>query len=116
MSTTPVSPKLTHGANFAGYATLGLTILDSFTPDSFAFLGKYAPLAYGAVIGAAYALGVYLKEDPLRTAGAQAEADAQAQAKTESLGDNTAPVVGDASAAPTDVLASLANSIKPPTP
>ena len=109
---TPISPKLTHGANFAGYATLGLTILSGITPDSLTFLGKYAPLAYGAVIGASYALGAYLKEDPLRTAGAQAEA----AAVTKGTEESQSPVVGDASAAPADVLASLADSIKPPTP
>ena len=110
---TPISPKLTHGANFAGYATLGLTILDTLTPDSFSFLGKYAPLAYGAVIGASYALGVYLKEDPLRTKGAQREADAQAPSRPE---ESQAPVVGAVSSDPADVLANLADSIKPPTP
>ena len=65
---TPVSPKVTAGANWAGYATMALTLLSSITPDSLAFLGKWAPAAYGLVVGGSYALGAYLKEDPLRTA------------------------------------------------
>ena len=73
MAATPVSPKVTAGANWATYATLGLTILDGLTPDTFAFLGRYAPLAYGAVVGASYALGAYLKADPLRAPAAAAD-------------------------------------------
>ena len=36
------------------------------------FLGPYAPLAYGLIVGATYALGAYMKRDPLREAGAVA--------------------------------------------
>ena len=72
---TPVSPKVTAGANWAAYATLLLTLLSTVTPDSLDFLGKYSPIAYGLVVGASYALGAYLKADPLRDAG-QASAGA----------------------------------------
>jgi hypothetical protein len=67
---TPVSPKVTSGATWATLATLALTVLTVITPDMLAFLGPYAPLAYGLVVGATYALGAYLKRDPLREAGA----------------------------------------------
>jgi len=66
---TPVSPKVVAGANWSGYATLILTLLNTITPDSLAFLGHLAPLAYGVVIGGAYAIGAYLKTDPAREAG-----------------------------------------------
>lgn len=69
---TPVSPKVTAGANWAAYATLALTLLSTVTPDMLAFLGPYAPLAYGLIVGITYALGAYLKPDPLRDAGAEA--------------------------------------------
>jgi len=68
--TTPVSPKVKAGANWAAYATLALTLLSTLTPGSLDFLGKFAPLAYGVVVGATYALGAFLKADPLRDAGA----------------------------------------------
>lgn len=64
--TTPVSPKVKAGANWAGYATLLLTLLSTLTPDSLSFLGHLAPAAYGVVVGGTYALGAYLKADPLR--------------------------------------------------
>jgi hypothetical protein len=70
MASTPVSPKVTAGANWAGYATLILTLLNSVTPDMLSGLGKWSPLVSGLVVGLSYALGAYLKEDPLRTAGA----------------------------------------------
>lgn len=77
MANTPVSPKVKAGANWAGYATLALTLLSTITPDSLSFLGHLAPLAYGVVIGGTYALGAYLKADPLRKADpAQPVADA----------------------------------------
>jgi hypothetical protein len=66
MATTPVSPKVKAGANWAAYATLALTLLSTVTPDNLAFLGAYAPLAYGVVIAGTYAIGAYLKADPLR--------------------------------------------------
>jgi len=72
MATTPVSPKVKAGANWAAYATLALTLLSTLTPGSLDFLGKFAPLAYGVVVGATYALGAFLKADPLREAGAVA--------------------------------------------
>jgi len=68
--TTPVSPKVKAGANWAAYATLALTLLSTLTPGSLDFLGKFAPLAYGVVVGATYALGAFLKADPLRDAAA----------------------------------------------
>ena len=70
MANTPVSPKVKAGANWAAYATLALTLLSTLTPGSLDFLGKFAPLAYGVVVGATYALGAFLKADPLRDAGA----------------------------------------------
>jgi hypothetical protein len=70
MANTPVSPKVTAGANWAAYATLALTLLSTLTPGSLDFLGKFAPLAYGVVVGATYALGAFLKADPLRQAPA----------------------------------------------
>jgi hypothetical protein len=70
MTNTPVSPKVKAGANWAAYATLALTLLSTLTPGSLDFLGKFSPLAYGVVVGATYALGAYLKSDPLRDAGA----------------------------------------------
>ncbi|WP_284984317.1 hypothetical protein [Arthrobacter sp. efr-133-TYG-118] len=73
MANTPISPKVSAGANAAAYATLVLTLLDSLAPDSFAFLGKLQPLAYGVVIGGSYALRAWLKADPLRDAGAAAQ-------------------------------------------
>jgi len=72
--TTPVSPKVKAGANWAAYATLALTLLSTLTPGSLDFLGKFAPLAYGVVVGATYALGAFLKADPLRDAGSVATA------------------------------------------
>jgi hypothetical protein len=65
---TPVSPKVKAGANCAGYATLILTLLSTLTPDSLSFLGHLAPAAYGVVVGGTYAIGAYLKADPLRAA------------------------------------------------
>ena len=70
MASTPVSPKVTAGANWAAYATLALTLLSTITPDSLSFLGVYSPLAYGLIVGGTYALGAYLKADPLRQAPA----------------------------------------------
>jgi len=81
MTTTPVSPKVTAGANWAAYATLALTLLSTLTPGSLDFLGKFAPLAYGVVVGSTYALGAFLKADPLRQAPAdQAAATSPAEA------------------------------------
>jgi uncharacterized membrane protein len=74
MPNTPVSPKVKAGANWAAYATFALTLLSTITPSNLSFLGAYAPLAYGVVIGATYAVGAYLKADPLRDAGAASEA------------------------------------------
>lgn len=65
----PISPKLPAGGVWAGFATLALALLANITPGQLAFLGPEAPLAYGVVIGGAFALGVYRKEDPLRAAG-----------------------------------------------
>lgn len=65
---TPISPKVTTGGIWAGYATLLLALLNTVTPDSLAFLGHLAPLGYGVVIGGSYALGAFLKADPLRVA------------------------------------------------
>lgn len=74
---TPVSPKVYAGARWAAYATLALTLLTAVTPDMLAFLGPYAPLVYGGVVGLTYALRAYLKPDPLRDYGAAvAAADA----------------------------------------
>lgn len=73
MANTPVSPKVKAGANWAAYATLALTLLSTLTPDSLGFLGHLAPLAYGVVVGATYALGAYLKADPLRASDAPAD-------------------------------------------
>jgi hypothetical protein len=39
------------------------------------FLGKWAPAAYGVIVGASYAVGAYLKEDPLRTSSAPVATD-----------------------------------------
>ncbi|MDQ0241147.1 hypothetical protein [Arthrobacter bambusae] len=80
MANTPISPKVTAGANAAAYATLLLTLLDSLAPDSLAFLGKLQPIAYGVVIGGSYALRAFLKADPLRDAGAAAQAAVAAPA------------------------------------
>lgn len=70
--TTPVSPKVKAGANWAILATLALTVLSSVTPEMLDFLGNWAPLAYGGVVGATYALGAYMKRDDLRDYGALA--------------------------------------------
>lgn len=83
MANTPISPKVTAGANAAAYATLLLTLLDSLAPDSLAFLGKLQPIAYGVVIGGSYALRAFLKADPLRDAGAAAQAAAPAPGGVE---------------------------------
>lgn len=72
MSKTPVSPKVTAGGVWAGYATLLLALLSTVTPDSLAFMGHLAPLGYGVVIGGSYALGAFLKTDPLRAPAAAA--------------------------------------------
>lgn len=71
VSTTPVSPKVKAGANWAAYATLLLTLLTSITPDMLDFMGAYAPLGYGLVVGLSYAVGAYLKRDALRDVGAE---------------------------------------------
>lgn len=77
---TPVSPKVISGANWSGYATLILTLLGYITPDMLGFLGHFAPLAYGLVVGASYAIGAYRKADPARDAGFAALAAQLAQA------------------------------------
>ncbi|USL85093.1 portal protein [Arthrobacter phage SWEP2] len=69
---TPVSPKVKSGANWAAIATLVLTVLTTITPEMLDFLGKWAPLAYGAVVGGSYAIAAYLKSDDLRDYGALA--------------------------------------------
>lgn len=82
---TPTSPKVKAGAAWSAYASLGLTVLGTITPESLAFLGPYAPLAYGLVIGGSYALGSYLKEDALRTEGARALAEKEAPSSSASI-------------------------------
>lgn len=69
---TPVSPKVTSGANWAAYSGFILTILNMITPDMLAPLGHWAPLVYCGISGLAFAAGAWRKEDPLRTAGAKA--------------------------------------------
>jgi hypothetical protein len=96
MATTPVSPKVKAGANWAAYATLALTLLSTVTPDNLAFLGAYAPLAYGVVIAGTYAIGAYLKADPLRE-----PAPAPAPAPEVTAPEVTAPVVIAPEVAPT---------------
>jgi hypothetical protein len=64
--TTPISPKVTAGANWSFIAALVVSFLNSITPDMLAPLGKWTPLVYMLVSGAAFALGAYLKTDPLR--------------------------------------------------
>lgn len=78
MASTPISPKVTAGANWAAYATLALTLLGNITPESLSFLGQWAPLVYGLVIAGTYSIGAYLKADPLREAGVAAVAAAAA--------------------------------------
>lgn len=68
---TPTSPKVTSGAVWSLITTLLLSLVNSATPDSLAVFGKYEPLVSGVLAIAAFAAGAYLKEDPLRTAGAQ---------------------------------------------
>jgi hypothetical protein len=63
MTSTPISPKVTSGATWALVASLASMV----PPDMLAPLGRYQPLAYMLISGLAYALGAYLKEDPLRT-------------------------------------------------
>lgn len=93
MATTPVSPKVKAGANWAAYATLALTLLSTITPDSLSFLGAYSPLAYGVVIGGTYALGAYLKADPLRQAPADPAPDGKpAETPTAPVSTPAAPV------------------------
>jgi hypothetical protein len=67
---TPASPKVLSGGTWAAFATMALALANSITQDSLSFLGPWAPLVYGLIIGLSYALGAYLKEDPLRTEGA----------------------------------------------
>jgi hypothetical protein len=100
MANTPISPKVIAGANAAGYATLVLTLLDSLAPDSFAFLGKLQPLAYGIVIAGSFALRAFLKADPLREAGAAALAAAEALTAAASPASDTPPVPQSAPVAP----------------
>jgi len=100
MTNTPVSPKVKAGANWAAYATLALTLLSTLTPGSLDFLGKFAPLAYGVVVGATYALGAYLKADPLRAAPADT-ATVDAPAAPPSVYPATA--VAEAEAVPVEV-------------
>jgi len=100
MTNTPVSPKVKAGANWAAYATLALTLLSTLTPGSLDFLGKFAPLAYGVVVGATYALGAYLKADPLRAAPADA---ATADAPTAPPSVYPATAVAEAEAVPVEV-------------
>jgi hypothetical protein len=49
------------GANWASYATLGLTLLNSITPDMLSGLGKWEPLVTGAIVIASYVLGSVAK-------------------------------------------------------
>lgn len=67
---TPVSPKVASGATWAVLATLAMTVLTAITPDMLAFMGPYAPLAYGLVVALASGLAAYMKRDPLREVGA----------------------------------------------
>ena len=97
MATTPVSPKVKAGANWAAYATLALTLLSTITPDGLAFLGRYSPLAYGLVVGGTYALGAYLKADPLRQAPAE-PAPAASPADTPAAPASTYPAAAVAAA------------------
>lgn len=100
MANTPVSPKVKAGANWAAYATLALTLLSTLTPGSLDFLGKFAPLAYGIVVGATYAIGAYLKSDPLR-----AEPADPAATETPAAPPSVYPgaAVAEAEAAPVEV-------------
>lgn len=66
---TPISPKVLSGANWSGYATLIMTVLGFITPDMLTQLGNFAPLVYGLITAATYAIGAYLKTDPARDAG-----------------------------------------------
>jgi hypothetical protein len=92
-ASTPLSPKVTSGANWAAYATFALTLLNSINPDTLAGLGKWEPLVNGIIVAASYFLGAYLKEDPLRTAGIAAQPVAPVPAPP------VAPVVEQAVAA-----------------
>ena len=52
-----VHPQVKSGANWASYATLGLTLLNSITPDMLSGLGKWEPLVNGAVVILGFVLG-----------------------------------------------------------
>lgn len=93
----PISPKVTNGATWATIATLVVALLNAITPDMLAGLGKWEPVAAGVIAILAFGLGAWLKEDPLRTAGAKsapAQDVADLLKKLEALiPDKTQPVV-----------------------
>lgn len=66
MATTPLSPKVTASTVTAVLVTSILANVTLITPDLFAGLGQYGPLAYGVIIAAAGALAGWWKSDPLR--------------------------------------------------
>lgn len=99
---SPISPKVVAGANWSGYATLILTVLGFITPDMLTGLGHFAPLVYGVVVAATYAIGAYLKEDPARTAGLAAATAAGSSLK-EAIAAAHTVVVNNPTAAPTPV-------------
>ena len=120
---TPVSPKVLSGANWSTYATLLLTILGFITPDMLTGLGHFAPLVYGLVVAATYAIGSYLKADPARDAGLSAQSDIRDQVQklfTEALATmetvHTVVVNNPAPAPPADVPAPAETTAAPAAP
>lgn len=98
MATTPVSPKVKSAGAIGSIVGILLAYAAAVTPETFAFLGKWAQPAYLAVTLGSAVYAAYRTADPLR----QAPAD-------------PAPATGgtDASASPAEaVSAALAQESK----
>ncbi|MGN6724100.1 MAG: hypothetical protein ACTHJM_15950 [Marmoricola sp.] len=70
-----VHPQVKSGANWASYATLGLTLLNSITPDMLSGLGKWEPLVNGAVVILGFVLGSIASKGSAPAEPAPAEPD-----------------------------------------
>lgn len=71
---TPTSPKLIFGGGTSLIIGLFLYAASLITPDTFSFLGKWGGVLYLVITIAAGIVAGYFTEDPLRTAGAKANA------------------------------------------
>lgn len=61
-----ISPKVVYAAGTAVVGTALGAAVTALTPDLFAFLGPWEPVAFAAVTAGGAVLAGYLKGDPLR--------------------------------------------------